>query len=156
MDAQAADREQAMGGWPAPESELAAAGCVADRLMAAAMGALDILAIAPALAAVRRLAGRTGTVLIADMKTAHQFTAPGSDLERLLYGFSLLICLPDSMSTPGSPATGTVLRPGTMSDYAGQAGYTRTDILPIDHNLWRFYRLHQKPAPPPDQGPRHA
>ena len=96
----------------------------------------------PALAAMRRLAGDSGTVLIADMKTAGQFTAPGSDTERLLYGFSLLICLPDSMSSPGSAATGTMLRPGTLHDYATQAGYTRVDTLPIDHDLWRFYQLH--------------
>jgi SAM-dependent methyltransferase len=95
-----------------------------------------------ALAAMRRLAGGLGTVLIADMKAADRFTAPGGDLERLLYGFSLLICLPDSMSTPGSTATGTVLRPATMHEYASQAGYARVDILPIDHDLWRFYHLH--------------
>ncbi len=96
----------------------------------------------PALAAMRRLAGATGTVFIADMKAAPQFTAPGDDVERLLYGFSLLICLPDSMSTPGSAATGTVLRPGTMRGYATEAGFTRIDILPIDHDVWRFYQLH--------------
>ena len=89
----------------------------------------------PALAAMRRLAGRVGTVLIADMKAARQFPAPGDDLERLLYRFSLLICLPDSMSSPGSAATGTVLRPGTVRDYAIQVGYTRIDTLPVDHDL---------------------
>jgi 2-polyprenyl-3-methyl-5-hydroxy-6-metoxy-1,4-benzoquinol methylase len=96
----------------------------------------------PALTAMRRLAGRAGTVLIADMNAAHRFTAPGDDLERLLYGFSLLICLPDSMSTSGSAATGTVLRPDTVRDYAAQAGYTRIDTLPIEHDMWRFYHLH--------------
>jgi SAM-dependent methyltransferase len=95
----------------------------------------------PALAAMRRLAGPAGTVLVADMKAAPQFTAPGDDIERLLYGFSLLICLPDSMSTPGSTATGTVLRPGTLRDYAIRAGYTRIDPLPVEHDLWRFYHL---------------
>lgn len=95
----------------------------------------------PALAAMRRLAGPAGTVLVADMKAARQFDAPGDDIERLLYGFSLLICLPDSMSTPGSAATGTVLRPGTLRDYAIRAGYTRVDTLPVDHDLWRFYHL---------------
>ena len=95
-----------------------------------------------ALAAMRHLAGQDGTVLIADMKAADHFTAPGGDLERLLYGFSLLICLPDSMSTGGSAATGTLLRPATMHEYAAQAGYTRIDTLPIDHDLWRFYHLH--------------
>jgi 2-polyprenyl-3-methyl-5-hydroxy-6-metoxy-1,4-benzoquinol methylase len=96
----------------------------------------------PALTAMRRLAGRAGTVLIADMNAAHRFTAPGDDLERLLYGFSLLICLPDSMSTSGSAATGTVLRPDTVRDYAARAGYTRIDTLPIEHDIWRFYHLH--------------
>lgn len=96
----------------------------------------------PALAAMRRLAGNVGTVLIADMKAAPQFTAPGGDLDRLLYGFSLLVCLPDSMSTPGSAATGTVLRPSTMRGYATEAGFARIDILPIDHDIWRFYQLH--------------
>lgn len=95
-----------------------------------------------ALAAMRRLAGQDGTVLIAEAKAADRFTAPGSDLDRLLHGLSLLICLPDSMSTPGSAATGTMLRPGAMRGYAAQAGYTRVDILPIEHDLWRFYHLH--------------
>jgi hypothetical protein len=35
-----------------------------------------------------------------------------------------------------------VLRPGILRDYAAQAGYTRIDTLPIDHDLWRFYHLH--------------
>ena len=61
---------------------------------------------------------------------------------RLLYGFSLLVCLPDSMSTPGSTGTGTLLRPGAVRDYAVQAGYTRVDTLPIEHDLWRLYHLH--------------
>jgi len=94
-----------------------------------------------ALAAMRRLASPAGTVLVADMKAARQFTAPGDDLERLLYGFSLLVCLPDSMCTPGSAATGTVLRPAIVSDYAARAGFTSVDTLPIEHDLWRFYHL---------------
>ena len=37
---------------------------------------------------------------------------------------------------------GTVLRPATVHEYASQAGYARVDILPVDHDLWRFYHLH--------------
>lgn len=96
----------------------------------------------PALAAMRRLADRGGTVLIADMKAAPCFTAPGDDLERLLYGFSLLIYLPDSVSSPGSAGTGTVLRLDTIRDYAAQAGYTGVETLPIENDLRRFYHLH--------------
>jgi SAM-dependent methyltransferase len=96
----------------------------------------------PALAAMRQMAGREGTVLIADMKAAAEFAAPGDDIERLLYGFSLLICLPDSLSSPGSAATGTVLRPDVLRGYAAAAGYRQVDVLPVDHELWRFYQLH--------------
>lgn len=95
----------------------------------------------PALAAVRRLAGPGGAVLVADMKVAEDFTAPGDLVERLMYGFSLSICLPDSMSSPGSAATGTVLRPAALRLMAEEAGFGSVDVLPVDHDLWRFYRL---------------
>jgi len=45
------------------------------------------------------------------MKAAGRFAAPGDDIERLLCGFSVSICLPDSMGVAGSAATGTVLHP---------------------------------------------
>jgi hypothetical protein len=87
-----------------------------------------------ALTAMRRQAGTTGTVLIADLKAAPRFTAPGDELERLLYGFSLLICLPDSMSTPGSAATGTLLRPEALREplTAGPAALARPPSRRID------------------------
>ncbi|WP_127784099.1 class I SAM-dependent methyltransferase [Rhodococcus sp. X156] len=95
----------------------------------------------PALAAMRALAAPSGAVLVADMKVASAFAPPGDLVERLMYGFSLSVCLPDSMSTPGSAATGTVMRESTMRDYARQAGFTSVDTLPVEHDLWRFYRL---------------
>ncbi len=57
-------------------------------------------------------------------------------------GFSNLICLPDGMSHPGSVGTGTVMRRETLERYAHEAGFTSVDVLPIDADLWRFYRLH--------------
>ncbi len=94
-----------------------------------------------ALSAMRRLAEPDGTVLIVDMKVADTFTAPGHPIERLMYGFSLSICLPDSMSSPGSAATGTVLRQDTVRRYAQEAGFPEVETLPIEHDFWRFYRL---------------
>jgi hypothetical protein len=29
-----------------------------------------------------------------------------------------------------------------LRGYAAEAGYRRVDILPVGHDLWRFYRLH--------------
>lgn len=94
-----------------------------------------------ALAAMRRMAEPSGTVLIGDMKVADRFTAPGDLVERLMYGFSLAVCLPDSLATPDSVATGTVMRESTLRAYAEQAGFAAIETLPVDHDLWRFYRL---------------
>ncbi|MGW4487129.1 class I SAM-dependent methyltransferase [Amycolatopsis sp. NPDC004368] len=91
-----------------------------------------------ALAAMR---GLGGPVLVADMKVADEFTAPGDAVERLMYGFSISVCLPDSMSSTGSAATGTAIRRSTVAAYAREAGFDRVETLPIDHDTWRFYRL---------------
>ncbi|HEY6747522.1 MAG TPA: class I SAM-dependent methyltransferase [Mycobacteriales bacterium] len=81
-------------------------------------------------------------VYVIDMAADERLTAPGDETQRLLYGFSLLICLPDSMSHPGSAATGTVLRPATLDGYARQAGFAGARAEDVaDTGFWRFYRL---------------
>ena len=40
-----------------------------------------------------------------------------------------------------SVGTGTVMRPDTLRAYAAEAGFARVDVLSIDHDFWRFYRL---------------
>ncbi|HEX2808599.1 MAG TPA: methyltransferase [Kineosporiaceae bacterium] len=97
------------------------------------------------LASMRGLAAGSGTVVIADEAVGERFRAPAGRLERLMYGFSLLICLPDSMCTPGSAAIGTVMRPDTLRALAAQAGFDQVDVLPIEHDSWRFYRLRVTP-----------
>ncbi len=96
------------------------------------------------LAAARRLLAPGGVVLVGDEKVAHEFTAPGDDLERLMYGFSVLFCLPTSREAQPSAATGTAMRPATLESYAKEAGFGRVDVLPIENDLWRFYRLSAK------------
>lgn len=93
------------------------------------------------LAASRRLLAPGGVALIGDEKVAHDFTAPGDELERVMYGYSVLFCLPTSREEQPSAATGTAMRPATMEEYAIQAGFTRVEILPIENDLWRFYLL---------------
>jgi hypothetical protein len=95
-----------------------------------------------ALETMRRLAGPDGAVLVMDENAAEQFEAPGSELDRLLYGFSLFVCLPDGMSHQPSAATGTVFRPDTMRRYASEAGFSRVEILPVGHDFFRLYRLY--------------
>ena len=101
-----------------------------------------------ALRAMRELAGDHGTVLVADMKVSERFSPPGDLVERLMYGFSLSICLPDSMSHPGSAATGTAMRPDTFRRYAELAGFAAVELVDVDHDFWRFYRLRTSPSRP--------
>jgi 2-polyprenyl-3-methyl-5-hydroxy-6-metoxy-1,4-benzoquinol methylase len=82
-----------------------------------------------------------GAVLVGDEKVAEAFTAPGDDRERFAYGVSTLHCLPASLAEPGSVGTGTVMRPETLRRYARDAGFSHVTVLPIDHHVWRFYRL---------------
>jgi len=97
------------------------------------------------LATMRRLAKTDGQVIVMDERVAERFPGPGDDIERVMYGFSLLICLPDGRSHNPSAATGTVMRPDTLRRYADEAGFSGVEVLPIDNDLWRFYRL-QLPA----------
>ena len=95
------------------------------------------------LAAMRRLAGPDGVVLVMDENVAETFTAPGDDVEQLMYGWSITCCLPDGLSTPGSVGTGTVMRPDTLRRYAADAGFPAVDVLPVQDDFFRFYRLRQ-------------
>lgn len=93
------------------------------------------------LATMRRLAGDEGTVIVMDENVAEAFHAPGDEVERLLYGFSLTCCLTDGMSHEHSAATGTVMRPSTLAEYAKRAGFAEVTVLPIENDFFRFYRL---------------
>jgi 2-polyprenyl-3-methyl-5-hydroxy-6-metoxy-1,4-benzoquinol methylase len=94
-----------------------------------------------ALRTMRALAAETGTVLVIDERTAETFAAPGDEHERSLYGFSLFCCLLTGRSETPSAATGTVMRPDTLRGYAREAGFADVEILPIEDDAFRLYRL---------------
>ena len=94
-----------------------------------------------ALEGMRRLAGSQGVVLIADERVADSFVAPGDEIERLCYGFSVLHCLPASLAEQPSAAIGTVLRAPTLRVLAESAGFRSVQVLPIQNDFWCFYRL---------------
>ncbi len=92
------------------------------------------------LAAVRRTLAPDGFLVVMDEAVADEFAPNGKEIERYMYGASLLGCLPGSMSSPPSVGTGTVMRPSTLKSYAEQAGFTRFEVLPIeDFGFYRFY-----------------
>jgi 2-polyprenyl-3-methyl-5-hydroxy-6-metoxy-1,4-benzoquinol methylase len=94
------------------------------------------------LTAMRRLAGSDGIVIVMDERTEERFTAPAGEVERLLYGYSLMCCLPDGLSHQPSAGTGTVMRPDTLAAYATAAGFSAAEVLAVEHDFFRFYRLH--------------
>jgi SAM-dependent methyltransferase len=124
------------------ERDLAQGALNADYDVAVAIECIhDMPNPVPVLAAMRQMVHANGAVLIVDELVADSFTAPGDEVERMMYGYSTLVCLPDSMSGDPTVATGTVMRTSTLESYAQQAGYTKVDVLPVEHEMWRFYRL---------------
>jgi 2-polyprenyl-3-methyl-5-hydroxy-6-metoxy-1,4-benzoquinol methylase len=89
----------------------------------------------------RQLMAPGGSVLVVDERVADSFVAPGDQVERLMYGFSILCCLPAGMADQPSAATGTVMRADTLRRYAAEAGFQSTEVLPIANDFFRFYRL---------------
>lgn len=93
------------------------------------------------LRAIRGMLADSGCVIVGDEKAGEVFTAPADDLERLYYGFSVMHCLPVGMVGTDPAGTGTVMRPDTVRRYAEEAGFGGFEILPIENDFWRFYRL---------------
>jgi 2-polyprenyl-3-methyl-5-hydroxy-6-metoxy-1,4-benzoquinol methylase len=91
---------------------------------------------------MRSLVNERGAVIVMDERTQEAFQPCSETWEQILYGFSILHCLPAGMVDQPSAATGTVMRSDTMERYAQTAGYSRVEILPIDHFFFRFYRLY--------------
>lgn len=94
--------------------------------------------------AVRQVLVPGGPLVVMDEAVAETFTPGGDELERVMYGYSLLVCLPDGLSHQPSVGTGTVMRHSTLAGYAADAGFTRCEVLPIeDFGFWRFYLVQE-------------
>ena len=93
------------------------------------------------LEAARRSLASGGAVLVADEAVAESFTAPGDDLERMMYGWSIVHCLPASMAEQPSEAIGTAIRESTVRDLAARAGFAHVDVLDVDGGFFRLYEL---------------
>jgi 2-polyprenyl-3-methyl-5-hydroxy-6-metoxy-1,4-benzoquinol methylase len=93
------------------------------------------------LAKMWRMVADDGIVIVMDEAVAHAFGDSTDDVERLMYGFSMFVCLPDGMSHQPTVGTGTVMRPSTLEKYATDAGFSGIEVLTIENDLWRFYEL---------------
>ena len=101
----------------------------------------DLARPAEVLAAARAALTSDGALLVADEKVAPSFTAPGDDLERMMYGWSITHCLPASMAEQPSAAIGTVIRESTVRELAEAAGFATVDVLDVDGGFFRLYAM---------------
>jgi len=123
----------------------------ADAARVAASGPFDLILLLEALhdmsrpvevlRALREALAPDGTLLIADEKVAEHFHAPADDIERLMYGWSVVHCLPVSLAETPSAAIGTVIRSGTVRELARDAGFAGVEVLPVEGGFFRLYRL---------------
>ncbi len=98
-----------------------------------------------ALKTARRHLKPQGTALVVDEKVADRFMGEGGDLDSMMYGWSILHCLPVGMADGAEchcGGTGTVMRLPTLERYASDAGFTGVEVLPIENLFFNIYRLH--------------
>ena len=95
----------------------------------------------PVLRAAREALVPGASLIVIDERVAESFAAPGDEIERFMYGWSITTCLPDGRSRQPSVATGTAMRPDTLRRYAAEAGFGSVEVLPIENDFFRFYRL---------------
>jgi SAM-dependent methyltransferase len=93
------------------------------------------------LSTMRKMVSEDGMVIVMDEAVGDAFGERTDEVERLMYGFSMFVCLPDGLSHQPSVGTGTVMRPSTLDGYAKAAGFSGIEVLPIETDLWRFYEL---------------
>jgi SAM-dependent methyltransferase len=96
-----------------------------------------------ALRVAREVLAPDGAVIVVDERAADAFKGIALDdpIERFLYSASTLICLPNSLAEQPSAAVGTVMRSSTVDRFARDAGFASTAVLPIEHDVFRVYRL---------------
>jgi SAM-dependent methyltransferase len=87
--------------------------------------------------------GCSPTVVPCSSATSASVTCspPADDLERFCYGFSILHCLPVGMVGADAVGTGTVMRSDTVRRYATASGLSGFEILPVENDFYRYYRL---------------
>jgi 2-polyprenyl-3-methyl-5-hydroxy-6-metoxy-1,4-benzoquinol methylase len=93
------------------------------------------------LAQARSALNAGGALLVADEKVAIAFQAPGDEMERMMYGWSVVHCLPASMAEHDSAAVGTVLRESLVRQMAAEAGFSDVETPDIDAGFFRLYLL---------------
>jgi 2-polyprenyl-3-methyl-5-hydroxy-6-metoxy-1,4-benzoquinol methylase len=135
----------------AAEAGVSASFATGDAAQLAAHGPFDLVLVLETLhdlahpvdflAAARAALAPGGVALVVDEKVADRFAAPGDASERMMYGWSVLHCLPTQLVEADSAALGTVMRAADVRRLAATAGFRSVSVLPVEDDLFRLYRL---------------
>jgi 2-polyprenyl-3-methyl-5-hydroxy-6-metoxy-1,4-benzoquinol methylase len=149
VDSDAASIEDARG--HAARSGVDVRFACADASLLAEQGPFDVILLLEALhdlsrpdqvlAAARQALAADGVLVVADELVAPAFTAPGDDIERMMYGWSITACLPAAMAETPSLAIGTVIRESTVRELAAEAGFGSVTVADVDAGFFRIYAL---------------
>jgi SAM-dependent methyltransferase len=93
-----------------------------------------------ALSAARAAVAAGGQVIVMDEATGER-PRVGDPVEAFFAAVSVTWCLPQSRVVPDCEAPGTVMRPATLEAFARRAGWAGAEVLPIEHPVFRFYRM---------------
>lgn len=95
-------------------------------------------------AGVRAALDDDGVWLLVDIKARESFAEnlAKNPMAALMYGMSVLSCLPSSTDRPGGAGLGTLgLTEPVARSLAADAGFTRFRRLPLDHPINAFYEI---------------
>jgi SAM-dependent methyltransferase len=101
----------------------------------------DLARPVEALVSARRALGPDGVLLVAEEPVGDAYAGRADEAERRHYGWSLLHCLPASMTEPGSAATGTLMRPDAVRACGRAAGFATVEVLPVESEVFRLYLM---------------
>jgi 2-polyprenyl-3-methyl-5-hydroxy-6-metoxy-1,4-benzoquinol methylase len=94
-----------------------------------------------ALQKMKEMLSEDGAVLISEEAVGDNLEENKNFLGHMMYNFSVLHCLPQSMVFPESAAIGTVFNPSKIKKMAAEAGFSKFEVLPVENDFWRLYIL---------------
>jgi 2-polyprenyl-3-methyl-5-hydroxy-6-metoxy-1,4-benzoquinol methylase len=97
-----------------------------------------------ALRTARQHLKSTGVAMIVDERVADSFMGEDSEMDEMMYGWSILHCLPAGMADGAEHhcgGTGTVMRMPTLKRYAREAGFADVERLAIENLFFSVYQL---------------
>lgn len=93
---------------------------------------------------IRAALGDDGVWLLVDIKARDGYAAnvEKNPMAAMMYGLSVLGCLPSALSEPDGAGLGTLgLHEGRARELATAAGFTRFRRLSVDHSYLAFYEI---------------